>query len=179
MIREAQMLDVRRVACVGRRDLSERTAELLHRIGQQLAAQGRTIVSGNATGSDQAYAAGANAVKPTLVELWLPWPGFERTAIVIGNVVRICEQARCFEIAAAHHPAWDRLSQGARRLFARNVGIVEGADIVLALPNHQKPGGGGTGHAMRLARAMEKRVVDLATEEGLREVRRFVAVSCG
>lgn len=174
---QARQTKAPRVACVGRRDPMLAATDILRRLGRLIAAHGGVVVSGNAVGSDQAYAVGANAVDPALVELWLPWATYERSAARPGNVVRVVSDPRCFRIAAEHHPAWDRLSQGARRLFARNVCIIERADLVIAFPNHSKIGGGGTGHAMRMAEALQISLADLTTKDGVQRAQAFVEAS--
>jgi len=66
--------------------------------------------------------------------------------------------ARAQLIAAAFHPAWDRCSQGAKRLHTRNVHQVLGMNLmepsryVLAWTRDGGPTG-GTGQAIRIANA--------------------------
>ena len=143
-----------RVACIGSRALNDEALVLLERIGEYLAKNDYTVVSGNAPGADQAYARGANKVDPTLVELHLPWATYEKDAIVPGNRVSWKLDKTNFQTAGEYHPVWDRIrNQGTRKLLARNVRIVRGTAQVIAWPS-PRPGGGGTGHAIRVAKAL-------------------------
>ena len=82
-------------------------------------------------------------------------------------------------MAAEHHPNWDNLSQGARKLHARNSHQVMGQDLnspsqfVLAWTPGGK-GEGGTGQAIRLAKANGVQVLDLGDPEVLARMQRFV-----
>ncbi|WP_048710246.1 hypothetical protein [Microvirga massiliensis] len=74
--------------------------------------------------------------------------------------------ARAQLIAAAFHPAWDRCSQGAKKLHTRNVHQDLGMDLMT--PSRfvicwTKDGGptGGTGQAIRIAQAHGIRVLNL------------------
>jgi hypothetical protein len=160
--------DFMHYAGIGSRDLTSNQLRICELLGEWFAMQGHTLHSGNAPGADQALARGANSVNPKLVNLSLPWYGFERHAIVDGNVVQIFEkldevdQAFFLQQAEKHHPKWERLTQGARKLHARNGMIIRPVGLVLAFPS-SKPGGGGTGQGMRIARAEGVELIDLNT----------------
>ncbi len=153
-----------RIVGIGSRGLQPIDLNTCFRLGQFIAKCGGVLDSGNADGADQAFAEGANSVDPALVHLHLPWPNFNREAIVRGNVIHLPqEQSRFAEEAAKYHPAWRRLSQGAQKLHIRNVDIVcwpRLKDMVLAFPS-QKRGGGGTGQGMRVAEGYDIPVIDL------------------
>lgn len=157
---------MRRYACIGSRELNEEQRDICFRIGRFIAQQGAEIHSGNAEGADQAFASGGNSVEPKLVHLHLPWPNFNREAIVRGNVIHLVhEQSHYEEIAAKHHPKWNYLRQGAKKLHTRNVSIVLYPllkDMVLAWPS-TRPGGGGTGQGIRIAERYEIPVRQLHT----------------
>ena len=106
------------------------------------------------------------------MEEFLPWPGFAGRADV--RLAR--PSAEAYAIAGRHHPAWARLARAARALHARNSHQVLGAD--LDDPAHvllcwtpdgtldgRGPRGGGTGQAIRVARAAGVDVVNLARAE--------------
>ena len=116
-----------RIACIGSRQTPPDILTCRERVGAQIVGAGHIIVTGNASGADQAWARGGNSVDPTRVELCLPWQGFEHQAIVQGNVVRVFtdgadQQYRA--LAAAVHPRWTSLSTGSKKLHSRNVMIV-------------------------------------------------------
>ncbi len=151
-----------RVACIGSREISEKVRNELRRIGRFIARKGWIVVSGNALGSDEMYVRGANSVDPCCVKLFLPWASYNKELIVPGNVLVLEAEEEWTEIARAHHPKYDDLKQGAQKMMQRNVGIVADADVVLAVLNHKKPGGGGTGQGWRVAETMKKPRLDVS-----------------
>ena len=157
-----------RIACIGTREIVSDERRMLEEIGAWLVSMGYIISTGNALGSDQAFARGGNSVNPAAVELWLPWESYERAARVPGNVVHKSPQLWMHELSQLEHPAWDRLSQGARRLHARNAGIVKGCTLVVALPGLSRPG--GTGQGMRLAKRLGIPVRNLRDADDLKAV---------
>jgi hypothetical protein len=110
-------------------------------------------------------------VNPELVHLHLPWKKFETQAIVDGNIIHCLDQLEASDletyeiVARQHHPAWGRLSQGARKLMARNSSIMmpptefTAVDLCLAFPAPNRLG--GTGQGMRIAETEGVRLVDL------------------
>ncbi len=144
-----------RIACVGSRDTPHVVLKWMEATGATLVRAGYTIASGNAPGADQAWARGGNSMDPTRVELCLPWESFESSAVHGRNVVRVYDLApyrqRYIDNVLATHPMAGRLSDAALRLHARNAMIVEGAHLVLGSLNPEKPGGGGTRGAFRIA----------------------------
>lgn len=127
------------------------------------------IRTGASTGCDQIAARAALEVGGR-VELVLPWARFQAEWI---TVIRHKYPGRCHVevFDRAHHAHWlesvaryarpDEVVVGwrSRRLYARVFGIVEPAEIVLAMPLTSERG--GTGQGMRIARAMGKVVLDV------------------
>lgn len=160
-------MKARIAACIGTRDLTSAQAVLCKTLGAWLVRHGWTIRSGNATGADQAFAAGGNSVDPTAVVVCLPWWRYNVEAIVDGNVISQGPAEWDFEQASHHHPAWDRLTRGPRALMARNYQIIHGcreskepAGVVLAFrrPDHR----GGTENAIGVARVAGIPVLDVS-----------------
>lgn len=163
-----------RIAGIGTRDLADAQIDIVEKLGEWIVRCGHELHSGNAQGSDQAFARGGNRVDPTKVHLHLPWLSYERQAIVLGNHVDILAsldwriQSRYLDFAAQHHPAWERVSKGGRMLHARNGRIIypdlllnRPVDLVIAWPSG-KIGGGGTGQGMRMAEAGRIPLLDLS-----------------
>lgn len=109
-------------AGVGSRIERNPPVELITRVAARLAALGLTLQSGGATGTDEAFEAGAGAAK----RIFLPWRGFNDSASNLYNLPAFDMAAR---IAQANHPAWDRLSMAERKLHARNTFQVLGEDL--------------------------------------------------
>ncbi|HEY7961017.1 MAG TPA: hypothetical protein VID29_03755 [Solirubrobacteraceae bacterium] len=163
-------------AGIGSRETPSEVIELMERIARALAARGWVLHTGMAEGADQAFYRGAAGVGP--VELYLPWPAFERQARVHGT--RECVLAQparaAHDVAARFHPVWSRLGSGPRRLHARNCHQVLGADlatparmVVCWTPDGSLDGRGrrvgGTGQALRVASHSGIEVVNLARRE--------------
>lgn len=132
-----------------------------------LADAGWILRSGGAEGADAAFEGGLASHHPR--EIFLPWPGFN------AHRSRFCAPTReALELAAQFHPAWDRLTQGARRLHARNMHQILGADLqspvafVLCWTKEGK-GAGGTGQALRLAQSRQIPVFDFGKGPQVRD----------
>ena len=91
-------------------------------LATELEELGYILRSGAAVGADSAFECGVK--NPDNVEIYLPWRGFEGHPTGSHNIV-----SKAFDIAAIIHPAWDKLKQGARKLHARNIRQVFGADV--------------------------------------------------
>jgi hypothetical protein len=131
------------------------------------------IRTGASTGCDQVAAHAALDVGGR-VELVLPWPRFQAAWV---SMVRRKYRGRCrVEIFdRAHHAHWlesvprytrpEGAVVGSRteKLYARVFGIVEPAEIGLAMPLTAERG--GTGQGMRIARAMGKVVLDVRRQD--------------
>lgn len=165
-------------AGIGSRETPSHILTLMCDLGRKLALDGWTLRSGHADGADQAFEKGADLARGKK-QIWLPWDGFngapryEETNGWTHRVARLGGEDE--EIAAAHHPAWNRCSRAARLLHTRNVGQILGSQIVhYGSVNDPDPeitvsrepvtqfvvcwtkdgrASGGTGQAIRLAQA--------------------------
>jgi len=150
-----------RIACIGSRQISEEQRVLFVNIGKFIVSGGDFISSGNAEGSDQMFASGGNSIKPENVIIYLPWKTYETYHLNLNNKICYEPKKEWFELTAPFHGGWNNLSQGAKRLMARNYGIIHRADKVIALLNHKKQGGGGTGQGWRIAESLNIPRLDL------------------
>ena len=134
------------------------------------------VATGNCVGADQAYAQGANTVDESLVWLYLTGPKHNAYAIKPGNKIMYCDDYPAWkEIARNNHSAYNYQSSYVKKLFDRNVGIVLGSDLVIALPNLNKPHGGGTGHGIAVAKSAKIPVWDIAKNKSLvNELKEFM-----
>jgi hypothetical protein len=144
---------------------------LMRDLGATLAQRGWILRTGGASGADQAFAAGARGERGR-VEEFLPWPGFAGRAD--ARLAR--PSAAAYALAARITPRGRGCHGAARALHARNSHQVLGAD--LDEPVHvllcwtpdvtldgRGPRSGGTGQAIRVARAAGVDVVNLARAE--------------
>ena len=139
---------------------------------------GWTLRSGGASGADTAFEGGATPLGDySRCEIYLPWREFEnRVEATLHSPLHAA-----FTVAKWFHPNWSKLSRGARLLQARNSHQMLGADIannpllpkmvICWTPGGR--GGGGTGQAIRIARAYRVPVYDLAIPAVRERIERY------
>lgn len=161
-------------AGIGSRSTPPEVCEAMTQLARHLDHQGWVLRSGHADGADQAFEAGAK-----FKEIFLPWPGFNysRPGQFGHTVVEVTQ--RLEQIARYYHPAWQACSSAVRKLHIRNVAQVLGADcatpadmVICWTPNGS--GEGGTGQAIRIAKAYKIPVFDIALESAQQELLDFV-----
>lgn len=138
-------------AGIGSRRTPESVLKDMELIGEILAGKDCILRSGGAEGADQAFERGCDKVKGKK-EIYLPWFGFNNED---GIVPKMTDSL--MEFSAKYHPNWDNLSQGAKKLMARNACQVFGITgdqpvdfIICWTPNGEITG--GTGQALRIAK---------------------------
>jgi len=137
---------------IGSRETPKKILELFTKVAQYLAKKNYILRSGHAKGSDQAFENGCGLIDGTK-EIYIPWYKFEDS-----NSNLIVKDSKAFEIAEKYHPYWHNLSQGARKLQARNSHQVLGLDLntpsdfIICWTKNGKQSG-GTGQALRIAKA--------------------------
>lgn len=159
-------------AGIGSREAPGEVFLVLEDVGRILAEWGWVLRSGNARGADQAFAKGAGAISAESVEIFLPWPGYEKEAIFPGYKVRVRPGEKAMEMASRYHPRWDECGNGARLLHGRNGEILLGAslDSPVSLVLCWTDGGkvrGGTAMGIHIARAGAIALVNLGTSAGM------------
>lgn len=153
-------------AGIGSRETPPEVLIVMEQIGAYLAGIGWTLRSGHADGADKAFESGSVA-KNGKMEIFLPWDGFNGKCIDDSHHVPfITDELEA--IAKAHHPRWDRLTNGAKKMHSRNVCQILGlsldtpATMVICWTKDAKSGG-GTGQAIRIAKTNGIPVYDLAS----------------
>lgn len=86
----------------------------MKQIARHLALNGVTLRSGAAEGADQAFEIGCDSVNGPK-EIFLPWKGFSDSTSSL-----VVYDQRAFDYVDQFHPGAHNLSQGARKLQARN-----------------------------------------------------------
>lgn len=166
-------------AGIGSRSAPEDVIDMMRSIGEQLADKW-TLRSGFADGADKAFAYGAETAKGKM-ENFLPWKGFNGAPHNDDRFIVQRPTPDMEAIAQKYHPAWNACSDAAKLMHTRNVCQVLGHD----LQTHSKmvicwtprgSGSGGTGQAIRIARAYGIPVFDLAIEEQKQQLCAFVAM---
>ena len=146
-------------AGVGSRKTPNAVLELMKDIAKTLEKKGYTLRSGGCTGADSAFADGTETK-----DIYIPW----RTYNNITKYKRNSPEVWTYKIAKSLHPAWDRCSQGAKKLHARNVHQILGDSldpkpcefVVCWTPSGRKVG--GTATAIKLADKNNIKVYNLA-----------------
>ena len=151
---------------VGSRDITDEEWDIIEGIAKWLAPM-YTLRSGKAAGADSAFEYGVSiSDAPDNKEIYIPWPKFEGNEIS-GEKISLDRPdsvnfALSLQYAKDIHPAWERLTQGAKKLHQRNVHQVLGrnldkpvpSDFLLACSDEDKHGDvkGGTRTAWMLAK---------------------------
>lgn len=175
---------------VGSRKTPPDVLALMTKIARYLRDKGWTLRSGAAGGADSAFEEGARDA----AEIYLPWPGFngrgyldheddpEQVPDLFLNPTRLA-----LAEAPKYHPAWGSLTQGARKLHARNLHQVLGRELnspsaflLCWTPDGAERGEetsiitGGTGTAIRVASAHDVLVFNLKKGDSLPRLRDFL-----
>lgn len=157
-------------AGIGSRQTPEHIADSIRKSALVLALQGYACSTGAAKGADQMFA--NEAIKFGRVILHLPWQGYEQqwintlpTANLTVNILKNTD-VEAFNSVNQFHPAANKLSQGIRKLHARNYLIVKDASFIICW-TPEGNGSGGTGQGIRIARSLNIPVYDLGNQRTL------------
>ena len=170
-------------AGVGSREAPGEKLLLMRKLARRLGDIGAVLRTGGAKGSDSFFEDGARTAPrgPAPCELYLPWAEFrDKTGTVLGSDA----SRRARQLASDHHPAWERCSQRAKQLHARNAAIMLGpepgtsredpVDVVVCWTRRGETIG-GTGMAIRIARAKKIPVVNLYHHHQIKTVVNAIA----
>lgn len=140
-----------RVAAIGTRRPTLDEQIFCREVGAAIAKFGGLVVSGAAPGCDQAFLGGAYQANG-LVEIHLPWPSFESEFVTQLLHARVLYQPELRDMETARGLYFryrqTHLPSNLVYLMARNVGIIQNADCVIALPDLKT---GGTKFGMDIA----------------------------
>ena len=166
-------------AGIGARKTPRDVLALMTCIARRLDLAGWTLRSGGADGADQAFVWGSEHH-----EIFTPWPRFNgaRVATRLMNPT-----VKAMAIAAEVHPNWSLLTEPVKKLHARNVHQVLGADCTspCSMVICWTPDGstgvtsqrtGGTGQAIRIAAAHKIPIFNLQRHDHLAAWRAICAL---
>lgn len=166
-------------AGVGSRETPDHVLNLMTAGASELSKQGWALRSGHAYGADYAFESGSSRS-----EIHLPWASYNKALNRIEGASYIVPEitAEIHNIAAAHHPAWDRLSDAVKAFMYRNVTIVLGIELatpadMLVCWTPQGKVTGGTGHAMRVAQTHGIPIFNLALPSDIVALDEFISGS--
>jgi hypothetical protein len=167
-----------RYAGIGSRETPQDIQNLMSEIAWQLSPNW-ILHSGYADGADMAFFRGAMEGQGAMVN-FIPWPRFNGAPDDHRFVVPALTQ-RHLDLAQRFHPAWEKCSEGAKKLHARNGCQILGLDLMTPVDMvicWTKGGlrGGGTGQALRIAAAYEIPIFDLAIQKDIEDLVTFTEV---
>jgi hypothetical protein len=149
-------------AGIGSRRAKDKITNAMEAAGEALASLGLTLRSGGAHGCDRAFERGCDRVLGPK-EIYIPWGGFNNRSVhergVIGKEMRHYHTAE--RLARRYHPAWLKLTPAMKQLITRNSYQILPCLFVLCW-TPSGLGQGGTGQAIRIAKAHDIPVFDMA-----------------
>jgi hypothetical protein len=180
-------------AGIGSRRTPEHILDIMDMFAGEFADRGWKLRSGGAVGADTAFQQGVEQWAASRIhygdsvnlrdyqEIFLPWNGFCGMQVNEHKGHLLEHNEKAFEIAKQYHPAWDKLSNQAKALMARNSMQVLGKflDSPVKFVICWTPDGaigkttkdtGGTGQAIRIAFAYDIPIFNLADEEHLERI---------
>ncbi len=153
-------------AGIGSRSTPDDIKSLMFKCAVFLGNKGYTLRSGGAFGSDSAHESGCDLVSG-LKEIYLPWPFFNNNPSPL-YLDKFSDDIilESWNIAENFHPAWDKLSNAARKFMIRNTFQVLGKDLktpskfIICWTKDGKSSG-GTGQALRIAEFHKIKIYNL------------------
>lgn len=117
-------MNMKAYAGVGSRETPSHIIQQMIAIGRVAAAAQWILRTGAAPGADAAFECGCD-IEHGAKEIYLPWKGFN------GHQSQLYDAPpHAYARASELHPAWNRLSNAARALHARNMQQVFGEHVV-------------------------------------------------
>ena len=132
--------------------------------------KGFILRSGGADGADSFF---EEFSIPAQREIYLPWKGFNNNSSLLYDSIY-----ESYKIAEKYHPAWGRLSFGAKKLMSRNVHQILGKDLdtpskfVVCWTKDGKSTG-GTGQALRISKDLKIPIFNLKIDR-LESILKFI-----
>lgn len=156
-------------AGVGARATPHNVLQAMEDIGYKFSIVGATLHSGAAQGADQAFEKGCDLAGIGTKQIFIPWNWY-RGRVTDDYGVFVGANPATMEHALDHHPSPSSLKEAVVKLHARNSAILLGlrltdpVDAVICWTPQGKVIG-GTGQAIRVAKAHNIPVYNLALEK--------------
>lgn len=155
-------------AGIGSRETPADVLQLMYDLAIIYAINGYILKTGAALGADQAFANGANRGNG-IIQLHIPWQKYEqawRNTLNLQNVsthVLKNEDIEAYNSVDKFHPTPNKLSQGMKKLHARNYNIIANTNFVICY-THNGTLSGGTGQGLRLAQDLKIATINLGDD---------------
>lgn len=167
-------------AGIGSREITEDESELIIKIGKKLSTR-CILYSGNADGADISFQKGSEG----RCVIMLPWKNFNKQNYSLDNCLDsfvVGETEEGNKAVDRFHPAPQSLKAGGRMCICRNYHQVMGYDnypkvtFVICCADQDKTGNvlGGTGQAVRVARANNIPVFNMRADRWRMSFREFL-----
>ena len=165
---------MKRVAMIGSRRVNDKQFSYMTSVAKAFAKRNWVICTGCAEGADYASMLGADKDH---LDVYLPWKSYNSHIqdLVPARYVTFSKFKHQEWIDSVHkyHPAPERLSRGAMSLHARNFGILNGVDAVVAMPISDTDTG-GTGQGMRIARELGIPLFVVCKNQDRQDLKEFI-----
>ena len=167
---------------IGSRDTPEPVLKKMRACSKRLKELGFTLRSGGAKGADSAFECQAGQ----LAEIYLPFNGFNGKRHDGDFYITAPFLASCYEamqMASEYHPNWGACNERAKQMHTRNVYQILGANLdspTLFVVCWTKDGkaSGGTGQAMRIAKAYDVPIFNLYFDNALESLGEWLTLDC-
>ena len=152
-------------AGIGSRETPIEIKSDIERIVRYLDFKEYVLRSGGAPGADSFF-----EEFTTKKEIFLPWRNFNENPSDLFTPT-----IDSYKMAEKYHPTWFRLSQGAKKLMARNCHQVLGLDLntpvdFIVCWTSDGKSSGGTGQAMRIAESLNIPIYNLYFKDTLHKI---------
>ena len=143
-------------AGIGSRETPIKLQEEINKIVELLNKHKYILRSGGAVGADIMFE--KNTI---LKEIYLPWKGYNKNESLLFN-----DNKEGWEMAEKYHPAWHKLTLGAKKMMVRNCyqilgfNLNEPVDFVICWTKDGKASG-GTGQALRITKDLNIPIYNL------------------
>ena len=164
-------------AGIGSRETPPDIREEIHEIVEFLNTKEMILLSGGAPGADFFFEEKADRKM-----IFLPWKRFNgnESHLYPGNDAQYdTYTSDAYGIARQFHPRWDKLSEGAKSLMCRNsmqvlnIQVCEPVDFIVCWTKDGRASG-GTGQALRIAKAYEVPIFNLYDPTAKSRLKTFV-----
>lgn len=158
------------IAGIGSRDTPLAVQDQMRKIGAYCLANGIRLLSGHADGADWSFECGAQEA----CTAFLPWRGYNINLVSRAEHVVTpympSHEILLEEILVKHHPRPSVLTETAKLLLRRNAYQVLGFDLITPVKaivcwTYGANAVGGTGHALRIAKAYDIPVINMYKPE--------------
>lgn len=151
-----------KIAVIGNRKINEWLESQIFKIGADIVRKGGIVVSGGAEGTDSAAIAGGNHIDPSKVHVYIPWASYSYGGLDPRNQITVPysffdHPHSIFYLEEYYKKPIGEIQESIQKLMARNMAIINNADVVIAFPGYSKNRPiGGTAFGIWYAAQMDK-----------------------